>query len=208
MHACRDRIKIIKKMNERVMERSFADLCKKDCKPGYVLESRVTVESSTTIKEAFEQVGIQVCQCIKDLEAGREKKVKHIYFGKTYIRQKQDSRFSPDVPSSWMVKGICSRYIFHSKQPYGKGGLMVLAVITRDSIPENYVQSWCIMEPEEYALKLEKRLIQYYRDPRLYNTTTEPGSTDGGISPAYVVYMAFAMDGKFKRLVSPPVANH
>ena len=182
-------------------ERSFADFCEKDCRPGYVLDSGVPVEN-LTIKEAVKQVRNKVCQCIEDLEAGRKKKVKRFYFGKTYVRQKQqDPRFFPDDPSSWRVKGIYDRYNFHFKQPYGRCGLIVLAVITENSIPKECAQKWYITEPEEYALTLEKRLIQYYlerEDPRLRNTSTEPGSKDKRGSPAYVVYMAFAMDGKFK----------
>ena len=181
----------------RMNERSFADLCEKDCRPGYVLESGVLVEN-LTIKEAVEQVRNKFRQCIKDLEAGRKKKVKYFYFGKTYVRQK-GPQFFPHVPSSWMVDGICSRYNFHSKKRYGKSGLIVLAVITKDSILEECVQKWYIIDREEYALNLEKRLIQFYGgDSRLKNKSTQPGSKDKRGSPAYVVYMAFAMDGKFK----------
>lgn len=74
----------------------------------------------------------------------------------------------------------------------------MLTALTDESIPQCWKTEKTIMNQEEYALTLEKRLIQEYKDKddkRLFNSTVEPGITDKGKSVAYVVYMAFTLDG-------------
>ena len=187
-------------MSYRQNKRSFTHLCRKDGKPGYVLDKAVPIVDQT-IKKAAKQVRNTIRQCIKELESGEEQKLKHFYIGKTFVRrhQKHSQPFDPRDTSTWTVKGVYSRYYTHSKQHYGKDGLIVLVVVTEESIPEECSRNWYIKEPEEYALILEKRMIEYYlerEDPRLFNESTEPGGTDGGRSVAYVIYMAFAMESK------------
>lgn len=75
----------------------------------------------------------------------------------------------------------------------------MLAVVTEESIPESYNKSdQVITHQEEYALTLEKRLIQKFKrelhDIRLCNEGTDPGKTDNEASIAYVIYMAFELN--------------
>jgi hypothetical protein len=158
-----------------------------------------------TIREATKQVRNRIRECIKALETSRESIVKTFYIGKTYVRHNKSGNqsFNPEDRNHWTVKGIYGRYFVHSKEEYGKDGLIVLAIVTDVSIPEDCKQNWYLMEPEEYTLTLERRTIQYYqeiKDQRLINEFTDPGRTDGEKSIAYIVYMAFAMESKWECL--------
>ena len=125
--------------------------------------------------------------------------VKHIYIGKSFI-EKGTLDFDPEQHSTWKLGGIHRRYKKHKENDYGKNGLMVVAVVTKDSILDDRVAAdGYITNHEEYALMLEKRLIEKYREiyrPELWNKTTAPGKTDQKGSIGYVVYVAFALDPK------------
>lgn len=181
----------------------FEDICKPGAKSGYVLDYAVPL-TDETISDA---VGI-VCKknedIMKKIVNGRETSIDQFYIGKTYIRKKKGRKFDPNKPDTWLMDdGIDKRYISHltddqGRDGHGKGGLVVLAVITEESIPEDCVTKGYIIHPEEYALTLEKRLIQKYMKEHtgLANKTTNPGKTDKRGSNGYVVYMAFRLESK------------
>ena len=139
----------------------------------------------------------KLMEAIKTL-SGRE--IADFYIGKSNIRKRKHHTFNPDNPRTWKIGGIPGRFRDHVKKSYGKNGLIVVAVTTRDSIPKDCVKKGYITHQEEYALKLEKRLIEKYKEdngtPRIANKGTDPGHTDEGSSVAYVVYMAFTLKGK------------
>lgn len=76
-------------------------------------------------------------------------------------------------------------------------------MVTKESIPPSCEKDGSITHPEEYALTLEKRLIQKcQKDPELAvkpaNKTTDPGKTNREGSEGYAVYMTFTMEGREK----------
>ena len=125
------------------------------------------------------------------------------YIGKTYIREMASGGFNPEDPRTWNLdNGINGRFRDHKKRGYGKNGLIVVAVVTKDAIPEDCRKNEYITHHEEYALTLEKRLIQYYKAnpriaPRIANKTTQPGEFGKKESIAYAVYMTFTMTSWF-----------
>ena len=124
--------------------------------------------------------------------------MKSFYIGKSHIRKGVLRKFNPEHPSTWrLADGIDSRYKEHVKESYGRSGLIVVAVITRDSIPEDCIASGHITHQEGYALTLETRLIEKFQedeDERLANKSIDFGHTDGAKSIAYVVYVAYTLE--------------
>lgn len=182
-------------------KRKYTDICKSNANSGYVLDNAIPIINNT-IKTATSQVKAHVVQCIKDLEKGRGSEVKYFYIGKTHIRGKKHHKFDPMNSSTWRSGGI--RHVDHCKKKYGIDGLIVLAVITKQSIPEECRKNWYIRNPEEYALALEKRLTEEFveMDDQRLHETIDPGSIDQGKSVAYAVYMAFTMEGESECNVS------
>ena len=184
-------------------KRNYIEICKSNTKSGYVLDNAILIVNNS-IKTATVQVKAHVVKCIDELEKGRESEVKYFYVGKTYIRGKKHHKFDPGDSSTWRTKGVSDRYDDHCEERYGKDGLIVLAVITKWSIPEECRNSWSIMNPEEYALTLEKRLTEEFveiGDQRLHPTIYS-GRLDQGKSEAYAVYMAFAMEGESMKAIT------
>lgn len=132
-------------------------------------------------------------------------KIKSFYIGKTHIRQKKGTTFDPHNLNTWKLDGgINGRYQHHVKEYYGNGGLVVVAIVTRESIPVQCVRDGYIIHQEEYALTLERRLIQHYTDTdkRLWNKTAETGKTDITKSIAYAIYVAFSFGKSLDTIVS------
>lgn len=72
-------------------------------------------------------------------------------------------------------------------------------MVTKESICEDCKCNEYITNHEEYALTLEKRMIQHFKIAAPHgvkpaNKGTDPGRTDTEYSAAYVIYIAFAMD--------------
>ena len=64
------------------------------------------------------------------LQIGSSKKIAKIYIGKTFIRQRKNTRggyitFDPLDHNTWRNNGISSRWCEHRKKKYGKDGLVV-----------------------------------------------------------------------------------
>lgn len=133
--------------------------------------------------------------CIVEISSRREP-IKQFYIGKTAITKKKDSVFSINDSSTWTSDGVRSRYNDHKVVGHGSDGLIVLAVLTEKSIPEHWKAEKFITDHEEYALILEKRLIEeWMEDSRLANATKNPGKTSDKTHEAYAVYMAFSFNG-------------
>ena len=76
----------------------------------------------------------KIKQTIKEVEGGRKRKIKQYYIGKTYAQTKQKI-FDHMNKDTWAKKGIIDRCTRHSKNGYGKGGLVVLTAIPESRIP-------------------------------------------------------------------------
>ena len=151
-----------------------------------------------TIGRAKERVVERIEEIMKNLSIQRVKQVKKFYIGKTYVhglkmRGKQHTKeVKPLDPSTWKKKGISDRWLRHKEFPYGKDGMVVLAMATKDTLSSVKCED---VHQEDIAIALEQQLIHHYRidvgNNKLANKTFEPGSSDHGNSAAYVVYMTF-----------------
>ena len=136
---------------------------------------------------------------ITDIEIQSGKKVVKFYIGKTYVRKnKRNKVFDAMDPNTWRKEGIRSRWFHHKHEDYGRNGMVVLTVVTKDDVPQQSIKAF--KHQEMYALALEQQLIIYYAfirgDERLANTSTHPGMQQQEESRAigYPIYMAFALD--------------
>ena len=136
---------------------------------------------------------------IRDIEIQSEKKVVKFYIGKTYVRKSKKSKvFDTMNPNTWRKEGIRSRWCHHKHQDYGRNGMVVLTVVTKDDVPQQSIPVF--KHQEMYALALEQQLIIHYAfirgDERLANISTQPGMQQQQESKAigYPIYMAFALD--------------
>ena len=98
------------------------------------------------------------------------------------------AKLNPLIPGNWRKEGISSRWNDHRKEEYGKNGMIVIAVITRDQVPEGAASK---VKQELYTLALEQRLLHYYQitkgDERLHNDTFTSGGTDKKRSAVYAL---------------------
>ena len=182
------------------LKRTLGELCKPGAAPGYVLDTGITIQKCSIV-DATKHVVDNIKEHMETIETLSKRKIKEFYIGKSNIHKKKHHTFNPDNPCTWKRGGIPGRYGDHVMESYGRNGLIVVAVTTKDSIPDDCIEKGYITHQEEYALTLEKRLIQKYKKdnddrPRIANKGTDPGHTDGGSSVAYVVYMAFTLEGK------------
>ena len=126
------------------------------------------------------------------------------YIGKTHVRQKSGGhggkvKFDHMKSGTWkMDNGINSRWKDHKRTDYGRDGLVVLTVVTKDAINPDIREKYPDFHQEHYALALERRLIQdYMTDSRLENKTLEPGRRDSSTSIGYALYMTFKVSMLF-----------
>ena len=165
---------------------------------GFAVDNCIILRDEN-MRNAVDRTHQRAITCLANIEQSRNRPVQHFYIGKTHIRARQDREFDPTDTTSWDMRGIMSRFQSHRQTHYGRDGLIVLAVVTRNSIPADCMDMQYIIHQEEYTLILERRLIERFTaagDQRLANRGTDPGNTDHGASPAYVVYMTFTIDDK------------
>ena len=151
--------------------------------------------------EAKDCLKNKVVDIFQDLELQTGRKVKKYYIGKTFIKRRRNPnsrtfvKFDPMDPYTWKKNGISSRWGCHKKTEYGRDGLVVLAAVPKDAVPQ---QCRGEVHQEQYALALEQMLLHHYKlyigDQRLHNDTFTSGGPDGGKSIAYAVYVAFTLD--------------
>ena len=177
----------------RKNETSFESICKRNASAGYVLDQYIVIKRAT-ITEAQLMTSQNIVNHLKKLESGWKAHVKYFYIGKTHISIRKKCTFNPLNPQTWkLADGISQRFCYHKSKDYGKNGLIVVAVVNKASIKNDCKEDGYIKHHEEYALILEKRLMEHFKDRRLANDSEDPGRTDKGASIAYAVYMAFTM---------------
>lgn len=111
------------------------------------------------------------------------------YVGKTFVRAKAGNRFDVLDPQTWDKNGILSRERAHRRRFSNNSKMIILGVITRDSLPAGVSGE----ELQEYTLSLEQSLIAnckyVLRDSRIINQTQNPGSKSEQNDPGYAIYL-------------------
>ena len=155
-----------------------------------------------TIQETEQMLLKHVHRCIQSIETERGCKLEKFYIGKTHVRQRANRKFNHMDCNTWRLdNGINGRHRSHVKNDYGRDGLVVLTVVTRDAIPPDIHVNKPNFHQENYALALEGRLIQdFLDDPRLSNETCETGRRDSTPSIGYPLYMAFKVHNGCKSI--------
>ena len=132
--------------------------------------------------------------CVQRIEKEGSCKLEYFYIGKTHVRKRKNApSFDHMNRATWnLAGGINGRWRSHRDTEYGRDGLVVLTVITKQAIHPDVCRNKPKFHQEDYALALEGRLIQdCLGDPRLYNETLERGRRDRNRSIGYALYMAF-----------------
>ena len=104
------------------------------------LDTCITIRKKN-ITAATEAVQVNIKKIMTEIENLSKKKISKIYIGKSYINKKKNYAFDPDDTNTWKRKGISDRCRAHVKESYGRNGLIVLAVVTKDSIPEDCIDN-------------------------------------------------------------------
>ena len=112
---------------------SFEQLYNGECYYVCDRECLVHVTQLDTLQEAENKLTEKIDTLFQDLQIQRGKKIKMFYIGKTYVQANQKyAKLNPLKPDSWRKGGISSRWNDHRKEEYGRDGMIVIAVITRD----------------------------------------------------------------------------
>ena len=156
-------------------------------------------QDSDVLHKATDTLVKWVDDTIRDIEIQSEKKVVKFYIGKTFVRQIKNRKFDAMNPNTWRKSGISLRWRHHKQEDYGRNGMVILTVVTKDDVPPQSIPAF--KHQEMYALALEQQLIIHYAfirgDERLANTSTHPGMQQQEESTrtiGYPIYMAFALD--------------
>ena len=163
---------------------TFEDLCKERARKGCALDKakHYSDANDESIKDLYD-LAIKLLEKLKDK---RKTSLDQCYIGKSYVDERRHERFDFEDSHTWKSSGVSSRYSSHKKKDYGRSGMIVLAVT----------------ENEDDAFKLEKKLIEKFRNgdysEEIANKPTyHKGGRCRNDHKAYCVYMAFAMEGMY-----------
>ena len=179
---------------------TFDQLCRGD-QSYYVCDKECLVHNISnedTLQKMEDKLVNKIEENFRAIEIGRDAKINKFYIGKTFVQKpKRSKTVIPTDPKSWTKTGISSRWGDHKKEDYGKDGMVVIAVITKDQVPLHQNGDRVIGQ-EHYTLALEQRLLHYYKitrkDTRLDNETFTSGGTDKKGSAGYALYVAFSLE--------------
>lgn len=171
----------------------FENLCN-GSQVNYACDNTINIEGLTT-REQEDYLSQHICKCIESIEIERGCPVEEFYIGKTHVRKRSGMEFNPTMRTTWrLADGINRRFRAHRNESYGRDGLVVLTVVTREAIPREIRRNKPNFHQQDYALALESRLIlNFMSDPRLANETIEYGRRDRTTSIGYPLYMAFTV---------------
>ncbi|XP_071143015.1 uncharacterized protein [Mytilus edulis] len=160
-----------------------------------------------SFKEAFKRLKLTIKESFSNLEIQTERKVTDFTIGKTFVKQKPGVYFNPMKPITWSLGGgINGRWQDYKNDEYD--GLIVLACIERDLIPQNIKECYkraiqmnkkkIALHHQNYALALGQALIQYYAfikpDERMRNQSFDIGNLSKEICKGGIVYVAYKLD--------------
>ena len=183
-------------------QKSFEYLCTVD-DPNYVCDAEclVHITCTDTPQKAKEKLVKKIEDIFTELQIQKDAEVERFYIGKTFIQEKMKGKMDPLNPSTWTINGISISWSHLKKEDYGKSGMIVIGVITRDQVPPEERRKLTepessLTEEEKYTLFLKKILIEEYKkrgDQRLENMTDKPGKTDEKESDGYALYVSFGL---------------
>jgi hypothetical protein len=179
---------------------TFEQLCKPGTGSGYVLETGRVIKSKN-ITDAVQMTSENIDELLGEIVRSFGRDIDNFYIGKSHVREQFHAKFNPEEPRTWRLdNGVNSRYRDHVKKNRCKEGLVVVAVVTKDSIKNDCRRDGYYTHQEDYALRLEKMLIQKYERSglwRLSNRGTDPGGTDKTESRGYLIYICFVLKSKY-----------
>ena len=166
----------------------------------YVCDKECLVHDIThtdTLQQVEDKLVRKIEELFTEIEIQRDAKIKKFYIGKTYVQKvKRSKTVDPVNPTSWRKAGISSRWGDHRKEDYGKDGMIVIAILTKDEVPRQ--EDGRVVGQELYTLALEQRLLHYYKitrnDARFDNDTFTSGGADKKGSAGYALYVAFSLE--------------
>ena len=110
-------------------------------------------------------------------------------------KQNEKQSSTPPRPKYKKDEGISSRKSTHMKKDYGKVGLVVLAIVTKEVLPKKIAPS---VKIEDYVLILEQRLQHKQLIEKADEQCVNESSAEGKRAKnknAYVIYVALGCDG-------------
>ena len=183
----------------------FDDLAAEKVSPNYAFNLYGEIDNELSdMRTALNALSKWLDITIQYIECQSGKRISKFYIGKTYMHGHKGRKFNKQEPTTWRKVGISSRWGIHRNKEYGKSGMVVLTVITRDRVPKGAVKAF--NNQQHYALALEQQLIMHYAfaqgDERLANETINPGkmkADEAGGSEVtgaigYPIYMAYVLE--------------
>ena len=176
---------------------SFDQLCRGEA-PYYVCdrECLVDITHRDTLETAEKKLVEKIEKLFLEIQIQKDVRINKFYIGKTYIRKTANAKkLDKFNPKTWRKEEISSRWSDHKANDYGKDGMIVIAVITKEQVPQTKEGKPAVVDQEQYTLALEQRLLHYYKitkgDVRLVNKTFTSGTDKEG-SAGYALYVAFS----------------
>lgn len=170
----------------------------------YCLKDRLKSLHCLSFEEATSDLQCQITNILDDIDVKMKPNfcIDEFTVGKSFVRQRRKKKgyveFDDLDPHTWKLdNGVNGRWkTYYNVLSYD--GLVVLCVTPRTVIPANQMH----IEPQDYALALEQRLIQNFclikKDFRLGNKSFDTGSK--ARNPyAGLVYVAY----KLQKMVRP-----
>lgn len=173
-------------------------------KKGYVCDRRCLAEpinKEDSINEAKRKIKIKNDKTLDEIKSTcKDNERIEFFIGKSYIeKNKNEVALDSQDPSTWdATNGVGSSWGNHKEyDDDAKDNLIVMQVIQEKQVPVGrYERITKDQSPQEdYALALEKMLIEEYMDeykdgPTVCtNKSTEPGKLSKKVYPGYVIYM-------------------
>ncbi len=182
----------------------FDDLASGEKVPPYYAFNLTKLSEGMDLRTATDTLIKSIDGTLRDIEtlSTSNKRISKFYIGKTYTHRVTRRQFDHMKPNTWRKGGISSRWHHHKSQDYGKSGMVVQAVVTKEVVPPGSTPAF--KHQEMYALALEQQLIIHYayveKDQRLANTSTHPGMQQTNTQEldrgaiGYPIYVAYALE--------------
>lgn len=170
------------------------------CKDGgYCAHDKYVEEAKGNFKEDKKSIHKKSNKMVKNIES--EIEVDKYYIGKAHCDKKGSEDFDPDDDTTWDLNGIRGRFYDHKKNK-SIYGLIPIAIIPKGTVEPDGTKN----ADETYTLKLEKDLIEHFRDKGRDLLNAKDYRTGRRCSKkhdAFVLYIAF----KKKMPESPKIKN-